>query len=162
MQKIAVFLGALVLICLLLSLFVVHQFPALALYDEHGKLLKKFPLPDGTFIHHYIHSIHKTPVDEFFTVANGELLLTQVRYDSYGVGMPTDEGDSFTLEDGRFIVNLRRTFTQIDLRVSPVPDHGIMIEDTLYRFADFAAIEDLLVLRPSVSYLLRLGRKSLP
>ncbi|MCE1206200.1 MAG: DUF1850 domain-containing protein [Spirochaetia bacterium] len=119
-------------------------------------------LPDGSFVHHYIHSIHKTPVDEVFAVKNGELLLTQVRYDSYGVGMPNDEGEGFILKDGRFIVNLRRTFKQIEIRVSPVPDHGIIIGDILYRFTDWAGVEDLLVLKPSVSYAIHFGRNSLP
>lgn len=161
-RKVAVFFTVFLLVCGLSALLFLQQIPSLSIYDEHGKLLKKMLLPDDEFVYHYIHSIHKTPVDEVFIVKNGELILTQVKYDSYGVGMPTDEGDGFTLQDGRFIVNLRRMFKKIDLRVSPVPDHGIIIGDTLYRFTDWANIEDLLVLKPSVSYSIRFGRSSLP
>lgn len=156
------FFAALLLICGISALFLFQRIPSLCLYDEQGKLLKKMPLPDGVFVHHYIHSIHKTPVDEVFRVENGVLTLTQVQYDSYGVGMPTDEGEGFTLQNGRFIVNLHRTFKQIVLRVSPVPDHGIIIKGILYRFTDWASIEDLLVLKPSVSYSIYFGRNSLP
>lgn len=161
-RKAAVFFVAFLLVCGFAALFLLQRIPSLSIYDEHGRLLKKMPLPDGEFVHHYIHSIHKTPVDEVFIVKNDELILTQVRYDSYGVGMPTGEEEGFTLQDGRFIVNLRRTFKQIDIRVSPVPDHGIILGDILYRFTDWAGVEDLLVLKPSVSYSIHFGRNSLP
>ena len=160
--KVAVIFAVLLLVCGFLALFLLQRIPSLSIYDEHGRLLKKMPLPDGEFVHHYIHSIHKTPVDEVFIVKSSDLILTQVKYDSYGVGMPTDEGEGFTLQDGRFLVNLQRTFKQIDVRVSPVPDHGIIIGDILYRFTDWTGVEDLLMLKPSVSYSIHFGRNSLP
>ncbi|MBR1886064.1 MAG: DUF1850 domain-containing protein [Schwartzia sp.] len=82
--------------------------PRLAVIAESG-LLASCPAEAGTeFSTRFIHSVQKTPVEEFFTVneARDGFLLLRTRYHSFGVGLPflpTDgtfrrEGDAFVMD----------------------------------------------------------------
>lgn len=114
-------------------------------YEDGGK--ESVELKDGTFAHHYIHSIHTTAVDEFFAIHGNRLLLTGLAYDSYGVGMPSDEGLAFELKDNRFHVKMERYFDRLDIRVSHVPGHGVVVDGILRPFSDRADPETLVTLR---------------
>ncbi|MDH7483218.1 MAG: DUF1850 domain-containing protein [Spirochaetales bacterium] len=121
--------------------------PAVRISRSDGSVLARIPLESGSFAHHFVHSVHRTAVDEMFGIAGPSLHLTGVFYDTYGVGMPSDEGEGFSISaDGRFHVKLDRTFDRIVVRISPLPDHGIVIDGTLYRFSDWAQIGEALVL----------------
>jgi hypothetical protein len=121
--------------------------PALTLLDHKGQELAKFPLEHSGFIHHYIHSIHKTPVDEEFIISGSKLELVRVRYDSYGVGMPSDGGEAFRLEDNRFVVDMHRSFTQIDISVSHLADHGVSIDGSFHPFTAWVPKESSITLK---------------
>lgn len=112
-----------------------------------GGFKESVELKDGTFAHHYIHSIHTTAVDEYFAVQGNRLLLTGLSYDSYGVGMPSDEGLAFELKDGRFHVKMERYFDRLDIRVSHLPGHGVVVDGTLRPFAERAGPQALVTLR---------------
>ncbi len=133
--------------------------PALELYDGRGLKKDIIPLEDAVFIHHYIHSIHKTPVDEEFIVSGKKLELQRVRYDTYGVGMPSDGGDSFRIENNRFVVDMKRSFEKIDIRVSPVPGHGLYYNGAFHPFTEWVPIESLITLRAGGKYMVVFGRK---
>ena len=105
--------------------------PVLIIKNSQNKTVARLPLYDGQFIHHYIHSIHKTAVDEYFQIKGRNLELFQVKYDTYGVGMPSDGGEAFTIEDGRFVVKMHRTFSNIPIRVSIIPQHGVIVGNEL-------------------------------
>ena len=140
-----------------------EKIPVLVVSYEDGSD-ESIVLRDGEFVHHFIHSIHTTPVDEYFVVEGNRLKLTGIAYDSYGVGMPTDEGLSFTLKDNRFHLRMERFFDRLDIRVSHVPDHGLVIDGELRPFAPLAKPESLVVLRAgrglsiSIRRLLTYGR----
>lgn len=134
--------------------------PALIIEDSRGATLARIPLPDGKFIHHYIHSVHKTPVDEYFEVHGKDLELTKVKYDTYGVGMPSDGGEGFSEENGRFVVILHRTFSRIPIRVSIVPDHGVIVGDTLLPFTRWVPMETAITLSAGRMLIFRNGRNS--
>lgn len=121
--------------------------PALLLLDHKGKKLAELPLEHGGFIHHYIHSIHTTPVDEEFVVTGSNLELVRVRYDSYGVGMPSDGGEAFRIEDNRFVVDMHRSFTHLDIRVSYLADHGVSIEGSFHPFTEWVPLESSITLK---------------
>ncbi len=131
------------IIILVLNLQIV---PALIIKNSTGTIIAELPLYDGTFIHHFIHSVHKTPVDEYFEVRGKTLELTKVKYDTYGVGMPSDGGEGFTLENGRFVVILHRAFSSIPIRVSIVPDHGIVVGGTFLPFTRWVPKESAITL----------------
>lgn len=138
----------------------VSTLPALLIYDAKGEKLAELPLEHGGFIHHYIHSIHKTPVDEEFTVSGPSLELVRVRYDSYGVGMPSDGGEAFRIEDNRFVVDMQRSFTHLDISVSHLADHGVSIDGSFYPFTQWVPKESSITLKAGKKVLFFSRRKA--
>lgn len=134
--------------------------PALVITSEKGTVLRRIPLEDGIFIHHFVHSVHKTPVDEYFEVHGTSLDLTEVRYDTYGVGMPSDEGEAFSLKDGRFSVKLHRSFSRLPIRVSFLPDHGIIAGGRLHAFSEMVPPGSAIILSAERIPIFRIGRIS--
>lgn len=126
--------------------------PAIILLDERGARLARIALEDSRFVHRYMHSIHKTPVDEEFYVEGDSLELIRLRYDTYGVGMPSDSGDGFRIEDGRFVVDLHRSFKRLDIRVSHLPGHGIVANGDFLPFTTWVEPESVIVLKAGIVF----------
>lgn len=105
--------------------------PELVLADGKGVPLAVFALPDGRFEHVFIHSVHQTPVEEKFRIELQDgaprLHLYELRYQSQGVGMPSDAEGGYRLEGGTFILAMDRSFERLPIMVSPVAGHGITI-----------------------------------
>lgn len=142
--------AAIVAVALLVVLLLrgVAMEPRLILSNEAGRQVATLALPGGGFVHRYIHSIHKSPVDEEFVVRGMKIDLVRLRYDSYGVGMPSDGGEAFRIEDGRFVVDLRRRFSRLDIRVSHLEGDGLTIGGVFYPFTNWVQPESLIVLKP--------------
>lgn len=131
--------------CGLAVLFVSPFYPVLALEKEDsGHLIAYVPLSKAqSFQIHYIHSIHKTPVLESFRVSGNEMVLEQLEYHEFNVGMPSSvEGDAvMEVADGRITLrHMHRPFSHIDLRVAQVtPDHQLIINGTPLLFEQVAS-----------------------
>ena len=67
---------------------------------------------------HFIHSVQKTPVEEFLTVhADGHFHLTGTRYQSHGVGLPfLPEEGTFRQEGEYFVLDMDRDYPELSLR----------------------------------------------
>lgn len=98
-----------------------------------GRVLFQSPVDQGSrFSLAYIHSIHRTPVEELFVI-NGkrEIVLDAMIFESYGVGMPSSlEGhETFRMEDGKMrIENIDRTLQSFDLRIGQViANHKLLL-----------------------------------
>jgi hypothetical protein len=138
--------AALILAAAIIALSIT-ALPAIEVFNDQGKKIASIPVSDGRFAHHYIHSIHKTPVDEEFEIHGKTLELVRLRYDTYGVGMPSDGGEAFHIEDNRFVVDMTRKFERIDIRVSPIAGHGLVIGGVLHPFTDWVPVESLVTIR---------------
>jgi len=66
----------------------------------------------------FIHSVQKTPVEEFLTVhADGHFHLTGTRYQSHGVGLPfLPEEGQFRREGDYFVLDMERDYPSLSLR----------------------------------------------
>ena len=68
----------------------------------------------------FIHSVQKTPVEEYLTVDDSmsELVLNSTRYHSFGVGLPFMESDGEFYQDGDDFVmdHMNRHFDILSLR----------------------------------------------
>lgn len=67
----------------------------------------------------FIHSVQKTPVQEYFLVRGiDDLLLNKTIYQSLGVGLPflASEGSLQTTKDGHFVLKMHREFKTIKIR----------------------------------------------
>ncbi|MBW5446092.1 DUF1850 domain-containing protein [Cohnella sp. CFH 77786] len=100
-----------------------------------GRIVFQSPADQGSrFSLVYIHSIHRTPVEEFFIVnERRQIVLDSVAFESYGVGMPTSlEGhETFRMADGKLrIENMDRTLETFDLRIGQViANHRLRIRE---------------------------------
>jgi hypothetical protein len=83
---------------------------------------------------YFIHSIHKTPVEEQFIVGDDHsMILDRVIYETYGVGNPSEPepGQTFRMEDGKLIIeNMNRRFPYIDQRIGQrIANHQLIVKD---------------------------------
>ncbi|MBL8965681.1 MAG: DUF1850 domain-containing protein [Spirochaetaceae bacterium] len=133
--------------------------PRLAVLDRKGRELAEIDLPGGRFSQRFLHSFHLTPVEEFFRIeADGGIRLYELRYESCGVGMPTEAEGGYRLEDGVFVLAMDRSFKNIPLFVSIVPGHGLAAEGNFRPFTDWAAPEELVILQGRTKPTLRIRR----
>ena len=67
---------------------------------------------------HFIHSVQKTPVEEFLTAhADGHFHLAGTRYQSHGVGLPfLPEEGNFRREGNYFVLDMERDYQELSLR----------------------------------------------
>ena len=67
---------------------------------------------------HFIHSVQKTPVEEFLTAhTDGHFHLAGTRYQSHGVGLPfLPEEGTFRQEGEYFVLDMDRDYSEMSLR----------------------------------------------
>ncbi len=105
-------------------------------------------VPKGKFTLTFVHSVEKTPVYEFYRIdPDGQLVLYEARYSSYGAGLPCEPEEGFRIEDDQFVVKVTRRFKEISLRVSYIDGHGIIFENGSVMFKDIASANELITLR---------------
>ena len=69
----------------------------------------------------FIHSVQKTPVEEFLAVAEGQqgFILTATKYQSFGVGLPFDQDEGEFTQEGNYywLRGQNRHYPRLDLRI---------------------------------------------
>ena len=141
------FTAVLVLSFLFLAGCAIERERLLVVSDGRGRQLAAMALPDGRFSHVFRHSFHLTPVEERMEVeGDGTMELYELRYESCGVGMPTEVEGGFSLEDGVFVLSMFREFKSIPVMVSPLPGHGIVVDGVFHPFTDWVPAGQQLVL----------------
>lgn len=86
--------------------------------DGHREVLAAQIRDEVPLTVRFIHSVQKTPVEEFLTVrADGHFHLAGTRYQSHGVGLPflAEEG-AFRREGDYFILDMERDYPALSLR----------------------------------------------
>lgn len=81
----------------------------------------------------FLHSVHRTPVEEQFRIMQDHsIMLEQVRYETYGVGNPSEPqpGEVFRMENGTLILEqMKRRFPEIQLRIGQkVANHELVLD----------------------------------
>ena len=118
-----------------------------AFFNEDG-LLASCPADAGTeFSTRFIHSVQKTPVEEFFAVndARDGFVLLRTRYRSFGVGLPFLPTDgSFRREGDAFVMDgMNRPLPEIQFRPGLSTDLKITLPDEEILLADRVPIGSL-------------------
>ncbi len=84
----------------------------------------------------FIHSVQKTPVEEYLTVDDNlsELVLNSTRYHSFGVGLPFMESDGEFYQDGDDFVmdHMNRHFDSLSLRTGLGTNLTVGLDGTSY------------------------------
>ena len=92
----------------------------LAIIPDNGQKQYFFEVKNGdTWYIEFVHSVQKTPVQEYFLVrGKNDLLLEKTIYQSMGVGLPfmASEGKLKTTGDGHFILEMHREYQTLKLR----------------------------------------------
>lgn len=138
MKKIFVSILGLVI---LIMFSMVPFFNSVVIEDgKTGKLLAYFDAKEGSeFSIEYIHSIHKTPVREIYQVHQKEILQTEMRFQEFGVGMPSGaaEGEVFKHKGESYILsNMKRTFPSLDIRIGQIiANHTLLLKGNRYPFS---------------------------
>lgn len=99
--------------------FDILRAPVLFLKAEGETRILVRQIQDGTPLTiHFIHSVQKTPVEEFLTAyADGHFHLTGTRYQSHGVGLPfLPEEGLFHQEGTYFVLAMDRDYEELSLR----------------------------------------------
>jgi hypothetical protein len=96
-----------------------------------GRIYGRWPLENGgEFAVEFVHSVNQTPVRETFKSGGREILLTAVRFSSFGAGMQSDleEGQTMSRDgDALVITGYRRSFRELNYIVGTVSDHLLFI-----------------------------------
>lgn len=104
----------------------------------------EFYLPERQFSLGYIHSVMKTPAEEFFSInENNEIVLEKTVYESFGVGLPfSSDGNDFEIEDSKFILKTNYILKEINMIISPIPEHWLRIGDMKYELMDILRVKN--------------------
>ena len=118
----------------LLVAFDILSAPALFLQADGQKTLLVRQIRDAApFTIHFIHSVQKTPVEEFLTAhADGHFHLSGTRYQSHGVGLPfLPEEGAFRQEGEYFILAMERDYAELSLRTGVGTELTITVGDQI-------------------------------
>lgn len=130
---------------------VLPKVSVLTIRDEGGRIRARLICEDGTFVHRFVHSVHLSDVDEEYTIeADGSLRLTATRFDTLGVGIPSDAEGGFSQEGNRFVLRMDRRYRSLPIRVSPLPGHVILTGGRVYPLSTWIAPEDLAILEARI------------
>ena len=108
--------------------------PALFLQADGKKIVLARQIRDEVPVTiHFIHSVQKTPVEEFLTAhADGHFHLAGTRYQSHGVGLPfLPEEGSFRQEGDYFVLDMERDYKELSLRTGVGTELTITVGDQI-------------------------------
>jgi hypothetical protein len=77
----------------------------------------------GTFAIRWTHSIHRTPVTEYYRVRGDQIVLTEMTFEDYGIGMNSElaPGEKLVVKDGQFrVINMNHVFPALHLFIGQV------------------------------------------
>ncbi|WP_226670701.1 DUF1850 domain-containing protein [Metabacillus litoralis] len=142
MKKHIYLLGVGGILLLFSILFIPYQQVLSISYQDNDEMLAYLPITKSkTFKIQYTHSIHLSDVIETYSVKEKTIILKELSYEDFAVGMPANaEGDEvFEVKDGTyFITNMNRVFPFFDLRVGQVrANHRILQDTNSYKLKDF-------------------------
>lgn len=111
--------------------------PCLFIKTPAGLLAVIPAMPGMEFSTRFIHSVQKTPVEEFFAVNEGRngFILRMTRYQSFGVGLPFLAEEGTFREDGNFFVveDMKRRFSRLDFRPGVKTELTLTVGGEVYR-----------------------------
>jgi hypothetical protein len=127
---------------LLIAVFLIVIFVVFALFIYEGQYLLVSNERDGSVLFYakvsdgeqfsiaYHHSVNKSFVYEYYTVQNTQIYLTELRYTSFGAGMPTfpEEGQVMRVEGGDIIIDgFARQIPYLCYFIGRTSDHTLHI-----------------------------------
>lgn len=109
--------------------------------SRSGEYLSSWwPREDKSFTIKYIHSVERTPVWEMYTIEEGEIVLEETVFQSYGAGLPaTSPYDFDIVEEGFRLYNIDQKMTNLVYRTGAVrANHELTVGGRTYLFVEFS------------------------
>ncbi len=150
-------IALIVLTIIALASFSIGKEKVLVLKAGEGGPEHCIAVPDRVFTLSFIHSVHHTPVYEVIHIRDDNtLVLMEVRYRSLGVGMPFDyENGTLEIVDGEFVLKFQREFKNINMIVSPIPEHTITVGEETFPLLNFTKSEGSLEIKAAEKWSLK-------
>ena len=109
----------------------------------------------------FIHSVAKSPVEEWFSIQQDGLVLQKTVYNDFGAGLPyqPEAGQTMEFTSGHITISgYNRKFQKFDVRVGRIAEHTLLLpkENTTYEELPLAKLS------PAGSALTFTVRKSHP
>ena len=126
----------------LMALGMLIKVPVLVIKPQHSdQITLVIPMfQEPNFYTSFLHSVQKTPVREYYTLApeNG-FLLTAAEYSSYGAGLPFLESDGhYEVRDHQFVITeMNRSVEQINLIYFDFIDYQLHYQNKNIDFAEY-------------------------
>jgi len=113
-----------------------------------GQVLEIGPMAEGeTFELHFMHSVDKLPVQDFFVYRNETLILDRTRCLSFGAGLGYAGQGELKGENGWNIIdNMDRQVGTLPLRVGTIANHRIIYRGEEFRLARYFAPKSLVLI----------------
>ncbi|WP_049969182.1 DUF1850 domain-containing protein [Haladaptatus cibarius] len=109
---------------------------------ETGEPILVTPVENGTQVAlAYTHSVEKTPVRDVYVVDGAELEMTEMRFQSYGAGLPANA--NVTSESGWFVFDPPGRYAQISVAPGDVANHELRVGDEQYDLAALSGGESV-------------------
>ncbi|WP_019121515.1 DUF1850 domain-containing protein [Brevibacillus massiliensis] len=98
-----------------------------------NRLLWQTPVKEGsTFGIRWTHSIHRTPVEEFYRIHHTDIVLYRMSFEDYGIGMNSElaPGEQLIEQDGKFFVeHMNHSFSALPIFIGQVrANHTLLFE----------------------------------
>ncbi|WP_256298927.1 DUF1850 domain-containing protein [Haloarchaeobius salinus] len=127
-----------VVVCVVLTVFVaglVAGLPServLVVSDAStGEHLLTVPVEEGAPVTlAYTHSVERTPVEDRYVVRGSALDNVEMRFQSYGWGLPADA--NVTTRDGWFVFDPDRTYERVVVSPGEIAGHELRVDGTTY------------------------------
>lgn len=100
-------------------------------YQSGDVLYRKQITPGYEFATLIKHSVHLTPVYEYYRVeGNGQILITGTKLQDLGWGVPSTFDDDFRFEDDFMVIeNMDKPIEFVPFRVSYIAEPRLLLED---------------------------------
>jgi len=116
-----------------------------------GRVYSKWRMEEAEeFAIEFIHSVHQSPVRESFTIEDGMIRPTTVRFNSFGAGMQSDIEEGQTLSrDGDSLVlsGFNTLFKELNYTVGTAADHLLFIKGKTIRLQELCGKNAHIVIR---------------
>jgi hypothetical protein len=116
---------------------------------ETGEQLIVTPVSENTTVNlSYTHSVEKTPVYDIYQVRGDRLVNTEMRFQSYGWGLPSRE--DVHQENGFFVFNpTNRSYDELYVKPGRIASHRLTVGEQTY---DLVALSDARSVRITIEH----------
>jgi hypothetical protein len=118
-------LFSLLLLVIVICLLTIPYIPSLVIRDTMSNQLvwSSRIMDNSTFGIRWTHSIHRSPVEEHYRLQGGQIILSEMSFQDYGIGMENElsPGEKLVIADGQFrILHMNRAFPALHLFIGQV------------------------------------------